>query len=470
MNRPISILVAALGGEGGGVMSDWIVAAATRADLPVQGTSIPGVAQRTGATTYYVEVARETNAVLGGKRPVMGLYPSPGEIDAMIATELMEAARACENGFVTPDRTTLIAATHRVYATAERIAMGDGRADAARLFETARAMAKRPILFDLTQDKARRELPLNAVMLGALSATGLLPIDRAHFIAAIESSGIAVKANLAGFAAGEALANTKPVAPVIASDPETDAIIAEGAQRCAAYQDGGYAGLYLARMTRVASQDAPALTREVARRLALWMTYEDIARVAQLKTTRERFAEIRAEVRVKPDQPIRVIDHFSPGFEELAAQLPRGLGERLERWATRTGRIDKRWSMRVTSSSITGFTLLRLLAVARHWRPRSLRFAREDEAIERWLTAILVAAPRDPRLAMEIAGCARLLKGYGDTYRRGRVNFTAMFDRIIDPALAAPTADAAARVKAAREAALADPDGKTLKPLLAHAG
>ena len=43
--RPITILIAALGGEGGGVLTDWIVSAAAQLDFPVQSTSIPGVAQ-----------------------------------------------------------------------------------------------------------------------------------------------------------------------------------------------------------------------------------------------------------------------------------------------------------------------------------------------------------------------------------------------------------------------------------------
>ena len=79
--RPISILVSAMGGEGGGVLTEWIVSAAQRADLPVQGTSIPGVAQRTGATTYYIELWPEPWPMLNGLRPVFGLGPSPGDVD-----------------------------------------------------------------------------------------------------------------------------------------------------------------------------------------------------------------------------------------------------------------------------------------------------------------------------------------------------------------------------------------------------
>ncbi|MGH8798460.1 MAG: indolepyruvate oxidoreductase subunit beta family protein, partial [Caldimonas sp.] len=69
-DRPVTILVCALGGEGGGVLAEWLVDAATRCGHSVQSTSIPGVAQRTGATTYYIEVFPRPDAELGGRRPV----------------------------------------------------------------------------------------------------------------------------------------------------------------------------------------------------------------------------------------------------------------------------------------------------------------------------------------------------------------------------------------------------------------
>src|SRR3954466_14228619 len=125
--RPIAMLIAALGGEGGGVLTDWIVSAAAAQGYPVQSTSIPGVAQRTGATTYYIEILPVTLAALDGKRPVLALTPGSGDVDIVLASELMEAGRAIGNGFVTPDRTAMIASTHRSYAIAERMAMGDGR-------------------------------------------------------------------------------------------------------------------------------------------------------------------------------------------------------------------------------------------------------------------------------------------------------------------------------------------------------
>src|SRR5581483_11802870 len=139
--RPITILIAALGGEGGGVMADWLMEAATAAELPAQATSIPGVAQRTGATTYYLEIYPVRRGELGAREPVLSLTPSPGNVDIMVASELVEAGRAMVNGYVSPERTTLIASTHRIYATIEKMQMADGRFESDKV--TAAAARRR---------------------------------------------------------------------------------------------------------------------------------------------------------------------------------------------------------------------------------------------------------------------------------------------------------------------------------------
>src|SRR6185295_4821240 len=130
--RPITILIAALGGEGGGVMADWLIDAAAQCGFPAQSTSIPGVAQRTGATTYYLEIFPAKESELNGRSPVLSLTPSPGNVDVMVASELIEAGRAMQNGYVDPERTTLVASTHRIYATMEKMQMADGRFDSER--------------------------------------------------------------------------------------------------------------------------------------------------------------------------------------------------------------------------------------------------------------------------------------------------------------------------------------------------
>ena len=129
----------ALGGEGGGVMADWLIDAATQCGYPRRARRFPGVAQRTGATTYYLEIFPATDDQLDGRQPVLSLTPSPGNVDIMVASELIEAGRAMQNGYVSPERTTLIASTHRIYATIEKMQMADGRFDSERVIEAGRA-------------------------------------------------------------------------------------------------------------------------------------------------------------------------------------------------------------------------------------------------------------------------------------------------------------------------------------------
>jgi indolepyruvate ferredoxin oxidoreductase beta subunit len=491
--RPITVLIAALGGEGGGVLTDWLVAAAMRADLPVQSTSIPGVAQRTGATTYYVEIFPEPNASLGGRRPLMGLYPSPGGVDLMLASEIVEAGRALENGFVTPDRTVLATATHRIYAVVEKQVMTDGRFDTTRILRAARELSRRSILFDLTRSRKTGEFSLNAVLFGIAAGSGVLPIAREIFEAAIRETGVAVEANLRAFDAGFSYGASGPPAEILPQDevaaiPASPAsptamlaaiardfpagsikLVEEGVRRLIDYQDQAYAQLYLERLRRIVAVDRTdgVLTAAVARHLALWMSYEDVIRVADLKTRPDRFAKVREEVGAKPDEPVHVTDIFKPGVDEVSALLPPGLGRRLRDWADRPGAYRRlHFSMRARSTSVTGFLRLWLLARLRPWRRRSFRFAEEQEAMAAWLAAIERVALSAPDFAREIVECARLLKGYSDTHRRGRENYQRIFNAVIRPRLERPTG-AAAALRRAREAAFADPEGAALSRELA---
>ena len=120
--KPIRLLIAALGGEGGGVLASWLHTAAISAGHFVQGTYIPGVAQRTGATTYYLELVPGAGARHGdsGERPVLALNAAPGEVDVMVASELLESTRAVQAGYVSPDRTILIASKARIFTSTRR--------------------------------------------------------------------------------------------------------------------------------------------------------------------------------------------------------------------------------------------------------------------------------------------------------------------------------------------------------------
>ncbi len=205
--RPISILIAALGGEGGGVLTDWIVAAAAELGFPVQSTSIPGVAQRTGATTYYIEIVPVPGDELPA-RPVLALAPGIGDVDIVLASELLEAGRTIAGGFVTPDRTLMIASSARSYLVVEKMAMGDGRYDSARLIKAIETNAQRHLLIDMAALASQSGAMVNAVMLGAIAGCGRLPIPADAFERAIRADAKAVDANLRGFRAGLDAAGT----------------------------------------------------------------------------------------------------------------------------------------------------------------------------------------------------------------------------------------------------------------------
>jgi indolepyruvate ferredoxin oxidoreductase beta subunit len=486
--QPIKIAVLAMGGEGGGVLADWIVDLAEQAGYIGQTTSVAGVAQRTGATIYYLELFPRAAAESAGAEPVLALIPTPGDVDVLLASELMEAGRAVQRALVTPDRTTLIASTHRVFAIAEKTAMGDGRADAAQIEAACAAAARRFVRFDMAAVSEQHGSVISAVLFGALCGSGVLPFGRQAFEDTIRRGGVGIQASLAAFAegaaraAGEAAPDPAPAAatprPAPATHPNPQvqallqrlhsqfapahqAVLAEGLRRLVDYQDPAYAHTYLDRMQAIAAHGHYALTAEAARHLALWMSYEDTVRVADLKTRATRFERVRGEVRLGTDQLLQINEFMHPRLQEICDTLPAGLG----RWLQNAG-APRRWVERLTdkgrvvqTSSIGGFLLLYTLAGLRRWRRGSLRFAVENARIEAWLQAVHEAARSEPALAVEIVRCQHLVKGYSDTHERGLRSFERVLAAL--PRLAG-RADAAPALARLREAALADEHGKAL--------
>lgn len=485
MSRRVTLLISALGGEGGGVLADWLVSAANEAGVIVQATSIPGVAQRTGSTTYYLEFVPKDAP---GPAPVLSLYPSIGDIDLYAASELLEVGRAISNGFVTPDRTTVLVATHRIYTIAERAAMGDGRYDRDRLIGAATEMAKRLHLLDLQRAIQDSGAMVNAVLLGAIAATGVLPIPREALESAITSEGKATETNLKGFRAGLALLDAAPATAETPAEPAFDLAklgtypevaretLARGHQRLVSYQDEGYARAFMERATRIRDAEKAAggdgtLLNEAARRLALWMAYEDVIRVAQLKIDPARMAGVRADIGAKDDEPVEIVEFLKPGIEEICAVLPGFIARPLLAAADRGGWRDAGFAMPIRSTTISGYALLRLLAALRPLRPIGHRFAEERARIEHWTGMVTRAAALDLSLARAVAALPGLLKGYGGTHRRGTTNYAQIVSELVDPALAGRIApgDAARRIAAATKAALADPEGAALGKVLAAA-
>ena len=369
--RATTIAILAMGGEGGGVLADWLVDLAEQNGFAAQATSVPGVAQRTGATIYYVEIF-PLDQVPDGAQPVLGLSPVPGEVDIVIASELMEAGRALQRGLVTPGRTAFIASTHRVYSMSERTAMGDGRVDAQKILDGAHAAARQFVSADFGALAERAGSLISPVLYGALAACGALPFTRQQYEETIRRGGVGVGASLKAFSAGFELALGRatesarddasavipdsirdPSQPWIAVQARNDshrALPAVGprlaalAQRIAAqfpaavhatlrigivrladYQDVSYAGEYLDRLVPLLGC-GPELLDETARCLALWMSYEDTIRVADLKTRRTRFERVAGEVKLAPGQQLDINEFMHPRVEEIADTLPAGDG------------------------------------------------------------------------------------------------------------------------------------------------
>jgi indolepyruvate ferredoxin oxidoreductase beta subunit len=465
----ISVLVAALGGEGGGVLTDWIAEAARESGLRVQCTSIPGVAQRTGATTYYIEIAAADG------ENILALTPMPGLVDLVVASELIEAARAAQNGYVTPQRTTLVASTHRVYATSEKSAMGDGRFSTERAMKAVTSLAKRPLLFDMEATVRESRSAISAVMLGAVAASGVLPIRREIFERVIEQSGIGVKASLAGFAAayelasgasqktgtrqqatqGDLPANSAPerlLARAKAEFPlETHFFLEQGVRRLVDYQDIDYAELFIDRLrgVRRAIPDGEAasgnkLLAEVARHLALRMSFEDLIRVADLKTRATRIDRVRREVDAKPSEPVVIVEYFKPGLEEVCGFLPPKLARSLLGWAERRGKMASfNRGVYLKTTSVSGFFMLWAVARMRRFRRSGYRYVEEQHNIEQWLNAVEESAGISRAFALEVAEMARLIKGYSGTYRNGLSNFNRILSDVVRPAVVARRDDSA---------------------------
>lgn len=501
-DTPIKIAILAMGGQGGGVLADWIVEMAEAAGWWAQTTSVPGVAQRTGATIYYVELLPEAAAQATGKSPVLAMMPTPGDVDLVVAAELMEAGRAMQRGLVTPDRTTLITSIHRSYAVAEKAAPGNGIADPNKVLDAGREAAKRMLCFDLQQLAERAGSVISASLFGAIAGSGVLPFGRDAFEATIRHGGVGIDASLKAFALGfDAAANapaeparidtsrTLPEVPDHAAHPRVKALLdlvrlfpkaaqpmlVAGMRRLIDYQDVAYAEEYLRTLQGFRELDAKtggdpqgwALTQAAARYVAVAMSYDDVIRVADLKTRGSRFARVRNEVGAKADQLVYTTEFMHPRLEEICGTLPVRLGRWLEHSKTLGGFIRHRveHGRRVKTGTLTWFVALYCVAGMRRFRRATLRHAIESAHIGQWLERATRIASADYALAVEVLNCRRLIKGYSGTHDRGDRRFARLM-QAADELLGQP--DAAATLKRLREAALADEEGKALDAQLAQ--
>jgi len=487
--RPLTIAITALGGQGGGVLANWIRDLAEANGYLAQSTSVPGVAQRTGATIYYLELFPVSAAEAAGREPVLSLSPVAGDVDVVIAAEWMEAGRAIQRGFVSPGRTLLIASTHRAFAVAEKSAMANGIADSATVMQAATAASRSLLCFDMQRLADSCGAVISATLFGALAASEALPFPRSAFEAVIRGRGLVAETNMRAFAlawdharSGEVEQEQLRAQPVDAPAatglgrriraglPESSWATAwEACRQLTDFQDAAYAGLYLDRLLALHAQDRSAdgalhgyaLTTLVARHLALWMAYQDAIRVADQKTRAARYADIRREVRAADDQLVYPVEFMHPRLEEICDILPRALGaailrsKGLRNWLQ--GFFGK--GRHVQTYRLGGYLMLWALSAYRPLRRFTLRYAVEQQRIGDWLQAVGSSCGASHAFAFELSRCQRLLKGYSDTQERGWHNFS----RIMTFATTLQPSDENAQLLARLQAAaLADEEGKAL--------
>ncbi|MCW5771903.1 MAG: indolepyruvate oxidoreductase subunit beta family protein, partial [Rhodospirillaceae bacterium] len=357
---------------------------------------------------------------------------------------------------------------------------------------------------DMEKAAANAGAVINSVILGTVAGAGVLPIPRETYEACIKEEGIAVKANLAGFAAGLAyakgeivelkpkrdLAPAKPAGPEYRSHPSAgelksrierdypkslQPLVLEACGRTLDYQDAKYARLYLDRLDTVLAIDKARgdgdfkLTYETARHLGLRMTFEDVIRVAQLKTRPSRMARARREVQATPDQLVKQTEFLKPGIDEFTSLMPPWMAKPVLRWAEKKPERKKKThiGMYIRTDTVTGYMKLRMMAGMRWWRRAGYRYQEEQKQIEHWLDLVRRAAALGKEFGLEVIELARLIKGYGSTHKRGSGNFDKIVAALIVPALDHKRAVPAA-IKKARDAALADPEGESLAMTLAE--
>ncbi len=504
--QPISILLCALGGEGGGVLSEWLIDIARHAGFAAQATSIPGVAQRTGATTYYLEVFPTPLLELHGKRPVFGLNPLPGRLDVLVSSELLETARQISNGLPSSNQTLVITSSARALTTMEKMAMGDGRRDDAQLVKLVQDHSRAHHVIDMARLTREAGTVVSATMLGCIAGSGALPFPRASYEAVIAEGAGTAKASLRGFSLGFDAVSQQREQLRVASDllsfseqtidnirrPIPDfshefpapmhELLRLGVERLVDYQDVAYAELYIKRLQKVlaaerqidpAGANGFATTREMVRWLALWMAFDDIVRVADLKSRASRWRRVLDEVKAKPDDLLKLYDHFKPGAPEFAALLPGGLASAVLNWDKRRaarGKLPWALPLKVGTHSVFGMVSLRVLASLKWLRVKGSRFHKEQAMIDKWLAAVVEGAQKNWQLGHELALCGRLVKGYGATNERAKENLLHVIDHLAQAPGFSTEAARAAAIAHAREAALKDEGGLALDQALRQHG
>jgi len=241
--------------------------------------------------------------------------------------------------------------------------------------------------------------------------------------------------------------------------------VSDGIHLLMDYQGPSYAQLYADRVRRFVGRHGvdETMLREIARLMALRMSYEDPIRIAQLKLAEWEAA--RGDPRLLPGD---MIGKFR--LDELVGALPAAVAEPVLDALEWVGWTHMPVSIRFSAKSRWGIRRLKIEAGLRRWRLFSVRYARERAWVERWLHMISRSLEKQPAAAPAMVQTATMIAGYGAPYRQALADWHAIIDGLAKPTFdgVLPLADLAGAVAEARAAATSDPRQVALKRSIAE--
>lgn len=472
----LKILLPAVGGQGGGVLTEWIFQAFLKEGYEVQGISLPGLSQRGGSTVYYLEASA---ASANSHEIIFSQHPVPGDVDVIISQEFLELGRMLEQGYGS-DKTTIVSSTHRIYSTLEKLPLGSGIYSEENLYSIAREFSSEFIGIDalnLAKNHDMSERAVNAILLGALCSSDSLPLEKVSYLSAIEDVGISVEDNIKAFNIGFGYVNARRTAndnkhketgieilcnkygipdkkikkvsefitPLQQRIPlRLHEILNEAVVRLCDYQGLWYAQIFLDHINRIVDQESNGtdnsyrLTETVIKNLALLMSYEDGIRVAELKIRKDRFERIKKDMVIGDKQLFHVVDYLKPDSEEIYGLLPNAVvNPALRLLATspmaklRRGKPSLTFTQTPVTSSFSGFFRMWLIARFKPLRPYSYRYRKEHEVIDKYLSSVHFYADVDYELGCMVAKGGSIIKGYGRVRRRTIDTFMRFLDIVV---------------------------------------
>lgn len=386
----------------------------------------------------------------------------------------LDAAR-----LVTPDRTTLIASTHRAHAVGEKEVPGDGIGDPQTVVAASGIAARHTIAFDMQTLAEKNGSVISSAMFGTLAGAGVLPFERAAFVRAQRGGTDPVERRTK---------NTLDMPPQSVGQRQLDTLLQRlhaglpealrpmtyaGLRKVVDWQDAKYGDEYLDRLTALYALDREAdgqahdfaFTETAAKYLANAMTYDDVVRVADLKTCASRFERVRREVGARKEQLVYTTEYMHPRMEEIVGSMPAGMGRWLIASKGVYGALDRfvNKGRRVRTGTVFWFLGLYMVSALKPMRRGMLRHSMEMDHIDHWLDVATGQLPSNYALATQALATRRLVKGYSDTHSRGE----ATFDRVLSAVpLLANRADGGEWLARLVQAALADEAGKALDDAL----